>query len=372
MPKSIVTRLVLSTLLASFAVGWRVSASTPAGLVAPLNMTLADQTLYVSDQFTGVHVYDVADATAPRAVTTIALEGNRGTAVKDDVLYASQQDNLNVYRREGDTFTLVATLGPGSGNGGGNIDAPPNPGYNEDSYSFGCLCGANDQISGAPVPANGGGSSYATFAVIGDYLYRADYFALVVYDITQADQPKEVSRENFGWMIETIYPTERYVFLGGTQGVSIYDRSNPAYLRWVGSVTHFRACDPVVVSGSVAYVTLRGGNTCGDTRDVLLTVNISDPSHPFIAAERDLTTPFGLAVREPFLYVSTGESGYTLLDVTRPTEPSPLGKWTDWPTKDFLWANDVLYVLGFDDLRIYDVSDPKTPVLLSAIENDPS
>ena len=368
MAKSIVTPLVLTLLIASFAVGWRVSASTPTGLVSPVNMTLADQTLFVSDQFTGVHVYDVADPAAPRVVTTIALDANRGTAVKDDILYASERDNVNVYKREGDTFTLIAVLEP-QGDGGSHFHDVPSPGY-DNSSGYSCMCTSGDMAT-APVPASSG-SSYATFAVIDHYLYRADYFTLVTYDITQPDAPQQLSRTSFGSMIETIYPTEHYLFLGGTQGMSIYDRSNPGQPRFVGSVTHFRACDPVVVSGSVAYVTLRGGNACGDTRDVLLTVNIADPAYPVVAAEKNLTTPFGLVVREPFLYVSTGQSGYTLLDVTRPTEPAPLGTWAGWPTRDFLWAGDLLYVLGVDDLRIYNVSDPKTPVLVSTIENDPS
>jgi hypothetical protein len=370
MNKPFVTPVALSILLASFAVGWRVPAATPTGLVSPLNMTLSNQTLFVSDQFTGVHVYDVADPAAPRAVTTIALEANRGTAVKDDILYASERDNVNVYRREGDTFTLVTVLEPQGDGGHHYFEAPPNPGFGDDSSGFGCLCSSNDYVT-APMPASSG-SSYATFAVIDHYLYRADYFTLVTYDIARPDAPQEVSRTNFGSMIETIYPTEHYLFLGGTQGMSIFDRSNPGWPHAIASVTHFRACDPVVVSGSVAYVTLRGGNACGDTRDVLLTINIADPSYPVIAAEKDMATPFGLAVREPFLYISTGQNGYTLFDVTRPTEPSPLGAWGDWPTRDFLWAGDFLYVLGVDDLRIYNVSDPKTPVLLSTIENGTS
>jgi hypothetical protein len=370
MLKPIITPLALSVLLTSFTVGWRApSASTPEGLVAPINMTLADQTLYVSDQYTGVHVYDVADPVTPRAVATIPLEGHRGTAVKGDILYASEQNNLNVYRRQGDTFTLVTTLEPHYDYD--YIDSPPWDEGVGGSSGFGCMCASNEFASES-APANGGGSSYATFAVIDDYLYRVDYFTLVVYDIAKPDDPKEITRKNFGWQIETIYPTDQYLFLGGTQGMSIYDRTNPASPTLIGNVTHFRACDPVVVSGSVAYVTLRGGNGCGETRDVLLTVNIADPARPSVVAEKELATPFGLAVREPFLYVSTGTSGYTLLDVTRPTAPAPLGAWAEWPTKDFLWSNDVLYVLGFDDLRIYDVSDPKAPILLATIENDPS
>ncbi|MCI0452331.1 MAG: hypothetical protein L0Z51_08055 [Candidatus Latescibacteria bacterium] len=372
MVKPVVTPLALFVLIASFAVGWRgPSASTPEGLVAPINMTLADQTLYISDTQTGVHVYDVADPSAPRPVAAIPMTGNRGTAVKDDILYASNYRSLVVYRREGDTFTLVTELEPTYDpwhEGGGT---PKFKGGTE-GYYYNCSCGtSSDQISGAPTPTSGG-SSYATFALIDDCLYRVGNFQLVVYDVGTPEAPKEIARKDVGWTIETIYPTNQYLFLGGTQGMSIYDRSNPAAPRFIGSFTHVRACDPVVVSETTAYVTLRGGNGCGQTRDLLLTVNIADPSQPVVVAEKELATPFGLAVRDPFLYVSTGGSGYALLDVTDPKAPAPLVAWPGWPTRDFLWSNDVLFVLGLDDVRIYDVTDPKAPVLLATIENDPS
>lgn len=368
MHKPVVTPLLLTVLLVAFAVGWRAPvASPPEGLIAPLNLTLAEQTLYVSDPHTGVHVYDVANPSAPRAVTTIELEGNYGTAVKDDILYASKGTSLVVYRRSGDTFTFLTELETEYDYGYWDESG----GMEEESYFFACSCGTSDFAPAVPTP-NSQGSSYATFAVIDDYLYRVDYFTLVVYDIATPDQPKELTRKNFGWAIETLYPTDQFLFVGGTQGMFIFDRVDPAAPKLIGQVQHFRACDPVVVSGSVAYVTLRGGNACGETNDVLLSVSIADPSHPRIVAQKALATPYGLAVRDPFLYVSTGASGYALLDVTRPTEPSQIAAWTGWATKDFLWSNDVLFVLGFDDLRIYDVSNPRSPVLKSKIENSES
>lgn len=366
MRKTVVAPLVLFVLTASFAIGWRApSASPPEGLVTPLNMTLAEQTLYVSDKVNGVHIFDVADPAAPRPVAHIALQGNRGTAVKDDVLYAGEWNKLHVYRRGGDAFTLVTTLESEYD----YYDSPPNPGFDEGESYFSCNCGTAYAPNAPRATSNG--SSYATFAVIDDYLYRVDNSVLIVYDIATPDEPKVLVRKTFDFVIETIYPTEQLLFMGGRIGMYVYDRADPAAPQLIGSVEHFRACDPVVVSGSVAYVTLRGGN-CGDLINRLLTVNIADPSKPFIAAQKELANPHGLAVRDPFLYVSTGASGYLLFDVTRPTAPEVLGAWPDWPTLDFLWSDDVLFVLGFDDVRIFDVTDPKAPVLLSKIENDPS
>lgn len=365
MLKPFATPLALFLLIASFAVGWRgPSASTPEGLVAPINMTLAEKTLFVSDEISGVHVYDVTDPAVPRRVTRIGIDGNRGTAVKDDILYASSWNSLRVYQRAGDTFTFLMALESEYGYDMGAWEG-------SDDYSFACTCGSSDNINSAPAPSNGG-SSYATFAVIDDYLYRVDYSALVVYDIRKPAEPKEVGRLELGWSIETIYPTPEYLFVGGTRGMYVCDRTNPAKPKLIGQLEHFRACDPVVVSGEMAYVTLRGGNGCGETRDVLLAVDISDPTHPSVASEKTLATPYGLAVREPYLYVSTGATGYSLLDVGIPAEPSALAAWSDWPTKDFLWSSNLLFVLGFDDLRIYDVSDPKSPILRSVIESDPS
>jgi hypothetical protein len=77
-------------------------------------------------------------------------------------------------------------------------------------------------------------------------------------------------------------------------------------------------------------------------------------------------------VKDPYLYVSTGHSGYKLLDVTKPFNPDIVTSWPSWPTKDFIWSGNVLFVLGFDDLRIFDVSTPSEPVLLATIETETS
>ena len=148
----------------------------------------------------------------------------------------------------------------------------------------------------------------------------------------------------------------------------IFDRTDPLAPLQVGQVEHARACDPVVVSGSTAYVTLRGGSQCGAAPDELLCVNIEEPWDPRVVAVKPLATPWGLVVREPHLFVSNGESGYSLLDVSRPEAPSPTAVWTDWATRDFIWSGDTLFVLGTRDLRIFDVRDPSHPVLLSRIE----
>ncbi len=365
MTKSIVTPVVLSVVLASFAVGWRApSVSTADGLRNPVNMTLADHTLYVSDRSSGVHVFDVSDVAAPRKVTNIALHGNAGTAVKGDILYASDYNSLRVYQRAGDEFTLLLELDS-------EYDYPDVPFMEGPGNSgYGCMCGVAEETTAPTAPSSA--SSYATFAVIGDFLYRVDRSKIIVYNITTPAEPVEVGKVNLDWSIETIYPTDQYLFVGGTRGMYICDRTDPASPAMLGKIEHFRACDPVVVTGTTAFVTLRGGNTCGNAPDELLVVDIANPSLPTVVSQTSLSTPYGLAIRDAYLYVSTGANGFSLLDVATPATPAPLASWADWPTRDFLWSENTLFVLGNDDLRIFDVTDPKTPVLQATIENDPS
>jgi hypothetical protein len=329
-------------------------------------MTLAGDRLFVSDRYTGVHVYDITDPAAPDPALTIPLAGNRGTAVKGDIVYANDYQRLLVIRIAGETYEVVKEIKPtyewdDRGLGGYKGSVPRDNG-------FGCVCLNSGSVEPVATQSAGVGSSYATFAVIDDYLYYLDYTSIVTMDISKPSDPKEVSRTSVGWDIETIYPTDNLLFVGGTRGMYVFDLSDRTKPKEIGRVEHFRACDPVVVSGPVAYVTLRGGNTCGQSRDVLLCVDVENPARPVVIGEKELETPYGLVVRDPYLYVSTGHNGYKLLDVTKPDNPDVVTSWTNWPTKDFIWSGDVLFILGFDDLRIFDVSTPSEPVLLATIE----
>jgi hypothetical protein len=232
---------------------------------------------------------------------------------------------------------------------------------------WGCGCsGSSNSLEGPASPSTG--SSYATFALIGTHLYYIEHSWIVTMDITVPDDPVETSRVPATGFIETLYPSGGYLFAGGTRGMYIFELEDPGKPVEIGRVQHFEACDPVVVENKLAYVTLRGGNRCGQTRSVLLSVNIEDPSKPVVLAEKLLFTPYGLTVNKDLLYVSSGQFGFGLLDVANPERPVYIKKWTDWPTRDFIWQDNTLFVMGFGDLRIFDVSTPADPVLLSSFE----
>jgi hypothetical protein len=347
-------------ILGALSVGWRSGDHSEQVLADPRNMSLQDTVLLVSDSFTGVHVFDVEDPSAPKRRYVIPLEGNRGSAKKGDVLYADDREAVYAIRLEPDTFTVVKKIVTFS--------------YNEifcggvaDGHSgFGCAC--SDNFESSPMSSGSTGSSYATFAVIGDYLYCFNYGELVTMDISTPDDPVELSRTPLSWTVETIYPTQSYLYLGGSRGMYIYSRRSPAKPVKVGQLVHARSCDPVVVSGRYAYVTLRGGNGCGQTDNDFIVVSVADPANPRLKSETPLPTPYGLAIHHPLVYVSSGYTGFRLIDVSDPTDPWIVASWLDVDTKDFIWDGDLLYVMSFKDVSVYDVSTPESPVLLSRIQ----
>jgi hypothetical protein len=320
-------------------------------------MTLQDTLLAVSDWGSGVHVFDVADPGAPGRRYVIPLEGNRGSAMLGDVLYADDWESLYAIRLEADTFAILDTIvnyREEYAICGGVID---------ESDGFGCACPSDD----ATVPAASTGSSYATFAVIDPFLYYFNYGDLVTVDISTPEAPVELSRTPLDWSVETIYPTEGYLYLGGRLGMYIYSRASPAHPVKVGQLVHARSCDPVVVSGRHAYVTLRGGNVCGQNADEMLVVYVAKPAHPQLRSRTPLHTPYGLAVDFPFVYVGNGPAGLTLVDVSDAFSPRVEKTWTGDDARDFIWDGTILYVLGSDEVRLYDVTEPSSPVLLSRI-----
>ena len=171
--KRLVSPLLLVLILSTLSLGWRRSTPPlPAGLYYPASMTLDGDRLLVSDVVSGLHIYDVSNLAAPTRVIQIPLDGNRGSAVKDDIIYTNDAGQLQAIRLAEDGYTVVARIGvkyhdPGPIDGG--------------TESFSCFCSTTDYSPMAP--EGGGGSSYATFAVIGNQLYRVDYTSLIVYDV---------------------------------------------------------------------------------------------------------------------------------------------------------------------------------------------
>jgi hypothetical protein len=186
--------------------------------------------------------------------------------------------------------------------------------------------------------------------------------------ISDPTKPRFVSRVSIGWGIETIFPYNNYVFIGGQNGMFIYSISDPRNPKYVSTFTHVRACDPVVVEGSLAYVTLRGGTRCGTLVSALHIVDINDLMKPSLLVSYALPQPMGLDVKNKVAYVCDDSTGVFILDTTNPNSIRELARITDKKGYDTIVRDNLLIVVSEGFVSFYNVSQVDMPFLLGRFQ----
>ncbi len=182
---------------------------------------------------------------------------------------------------------------------------------------------------------------------------------------------------------------------GQVSGLAMIDISNPADPRTAGSAATTSRAYHVAVDGNIAClaatslividvspaphviayfelpypafnVSLAGGIayvTCGEWG--LFVVDMSNPAAPLLLGAVD--TPgaaHDVAVAGSYAYLADGASGLQVIDVSKPSLPRLRGKVdTEGRAYDVALAGSWVYVAGDRDLAAIDVTDPDAPVL---------
>ena len=233
-------------------------------------------------------------------------------------------------------------------------------------------CSKDGNSSAAPDSAanNGAGGSLARYTIVGDYLYLVDDYNLDVYDCRDLANPVKKSSQMIGFGIETIYPFRDKLFIGSTNGMYVYSIEDPAAPKLEGSVTHVRACDPVVANDSAAYVTLKNfGTTCGGAENVLNVYDVKNVQNPELVRTVTMKSPGGLGIYRSALYVCEGLNGLTVFDISKGYEPVAKRTIKGKDYQDVIPYNGLLICHLSDGICFYDLSDPLEPVEYGTVKN---
>lgn len=201
--------------------------------------------------------------------------------------------------------------------------------------------------------AGGTGGSMARFNIAGNHLYTVGRSMLDVFDISDLSNPQRVGTEYVGWEIETIFNQDEYLYLGSARGMYIYSIEDPAAPEYMSELQHVLGCDPVVVSGDLAYVTIRGGNLCGQEESQLQVIDVSDKRNPLLLQIYPMEEPYGLGVRGDKLFVCDGTFGLKVYDATNSPELELEQHFEDLEAYDVIPLDDVLLMIGGGVLRQY-------------------
>ena len=209
----------------------------------------------------------------------------------------------------------------------------------------------------------------ARFTISGDHLYTVSLSDMQLFDISNEAAPQAGKKIYMGWGIETIFPYEDKLFIGTTTGMQIYDNSNPTDPVHLSTYAHVRSCDPVVVDGDLAWVTLRSGNACAGFTNQLEVINVSDARNPKHIKTYPMQNPHGLGIDRSTLFLCEGEYGLKVFDIKDHlnVDKNMMAHFKGQDAFDVIPLGNTLLMIGKDGLYQYDYSDASQIKLLSKI-----
>jgi hypothetical protein len=370
-----------------------IRSSTPVSISNPGKIYMYGNYIFLNDVNKGVHVIDNANPANPVIKSFINIPGNVDIAVKGSMLYADLFTDLVVVDiadpLNATLKNVVPKIFPEREYAAGFIQdsnkvivgwterkikekvdlAPAGRGW----ISGDRFMSANTAQSGA---GNSGGikamtgiaGSMSRFSIVNNYMYAVNTSSVKVLDISILDDPQLQNTVYVGsWNIETIYPFKNKLFIGSSNGMFIFDISNPAAPTREGSVQHFRACDPVVADDNYAFVTLRAGTFCQGTNNQLDVINVQNVRSPQLVKTYGFTNPHGLAKDGDLLFICDGADGLKVYNASNVFSLQLLDRVKNIETYDVIAWNNRLLVVAKGGLYQYNYSNPNSLSLISKL-----
>lgn len=360
--------------------------SVPREINNPGRLYFKDGYMYINEVGEGIHVVNNTNPQFPVSVGFITIPGNFDLAAKGDFLYAdsyidlvvldiSDPTNITVVNRAESVFGDYIAWNGRWDEANQTILVGYNETWVEEEISMDCDDGGGgvwwgrggwlfaedagnvralaNQTSSGSSPGAGVGGSMARFTIYEDFLYTIDMTDMRLFDLSDQTSPEKTQTISLGWGIETIYPYGDKLFLGAQNGMHIYDNADPSNPEWISTYEHVNSCDPVVVQGDWAYVTLRSGNECAGFTNQLDVVNVSDLSNPYLHKTYQMENPHGLGIDDDCLFITEGANGMKFMDVSNLDDITLVDEIRDLHTIDVIALNDILMVIGEDGFHQY-------------------
>lgn len=375
-------------------------------LKKPGKIYFKDNYIYINEVNKGIHIINNSNPANPQNIKFIPLPGNVDLAIKENHLYADSYVDLLVFditdfnniKEEVRIKNLFEyTLPPA------NPDYPtdivdnkkgivtewkiekvtredegyynpypigPMPFYAYDLLAKSSGIWINNSRGTINTAVSGTGGSMARFIVYNDYLYMVSSGTIKIYSLSNSRVPSYAGIVYASWGLETVFIADNYMYIGSQTGMEIYSLSNPSNPERTGFYSHVTSCDPVVVEGSYAFVTLHSGSLCGDTINQLDIVDISNKANPARIRSYSMVNPHGLGIENSVLFVCDGSAGLKIYDASDVNLISShqISHFPDIHAFDVIPAGGILFLIGDDGLFQYDYSNLNNIIQLSVIE----
>ncbi len=361
----------------------KIESLAPQAIEHPGKIYLHHNLILINELDKGIHVLDNSDPKKPVKLAFIAIPGNHDLLVKQDgdkaILYADNYTDLvtlditspnkvSVLKRLEHVFN---NFYPQPIPEPGTIDKGILVGYSEGKLVTARYRSCPGVVYEPPMPdtappaspTEGGvsqGGSLARFATIADYLYTIDNDSIQTFHLETPSNPVVFNRVGINFGIETLFAHQgekgQQLYVGGNQGMYILDASDPANLQKQGSIDHLQSCDPVVVEGNLAYVTLQG--SCFNQSNRLEIIDVSNPNAPSLIKDYALQEPYGLGVDGDYLFVCDGAAGLKVYQNAKdPLNLKLFKQFSEIKARDIIPVAGTAIVIAENGFFQYDYSE---------------
>lgn len=344
--------------------------SSPTTIVQTGKIYIYQDYLFINEPRKGVHIFNNVDPSKPVAMAFLSIPGNVDLAVLDGKLYADSFTDLLTFdlenpaspkllTRNKDVFKMLLQMDYLNNTADRIIT-----GYRDSLVSYSQKDKYSPYDRKEPLynetnSGSGQGGSMVRFTIANKHLYAVDQTTLHLFDVQNASKPAYVKDIKIGPGIETIFPFKNNLFIGSNTGMVIYDVTTASAPVELSRYTHIRACDPVVVNEKYAFVTLRAGVVCGGQQNLLEVIDIQDLTKPMLKHSFTLENPYGLALSGHTLYICDGKFGLKSFDAS---DVSQIGNklletHKDLMSMDVIAGPKSLIIFGEKGVHQYDYSN---------------
>jgi hypothetical protein len=341
--------------------------------------------LYVGYQFAnGIDIFDILDPAHPTYDTSIVTDlESWGLSIKDTLLLVAGQV-FRAPRLPGllKTYSISGPLPVQVGVDTFGLNQKPGFGLILDSArmiayvntEFNGIFSIN--VSNPAMPRTVGNVSHNPSLTFADGTAEGGIVATATgggawfVDATEPDSMKDASLFLTGGVPIGIVLKDQYAFVVAS-GVSVLNVSDPTHPIKVAGLLPTAGGPP----GSIAlykeylYLPVISQNPQAES---LLVLDVTDPLHPRSVHTLEVEKMGYLVVDHDRLYVTIGDTGFTIFDLTDPTAPRRMGNYHMPPTGVVapgpIAVHDSIVALDIPDgIAIVSVSNPNSPTQIALV-----
>ncbi len=217
-------------------------------------------------------------------------------------------------------------------------------------------------VAGGGSEVQGTAGSLSRMVLYSNYMYVVSDGHLTVLELRDPAQPNIWSRLSIDWGLETLFRQDSMLYIGSSTGMHIYSLAVPENPEYVSQFDHVTSCDPVVVEGNYAYVTLRSGSGCRRGSNELILIDLFNKKEPTEMSTFSMYNPHGLAVRDDTLFVCDGSAGIKIFDVSDKDKLEVIHSIPNIDARDIILNGNEATILAYEGVYLFDISDIMNPI----------